>query len=58
MSFESFNEFLAMGGHGLYVWLSYGIALAIVVINLVEPMLARKQLITDLVRRFRRESSN
>lgn len=58
MSFESFNEFLAMGGHGLYVWLSYGIALAIVVINLVEPLLARKQLITDLVRRFRRESSN
>lgn len=58
MSFESFNEFLAMGGHGLYVWLSYGIALAIVVTNLVEPLLARKQLITDLVRRFRRESSN
>ena len=22
--FETISEFLAMGGHGLYVWLSYG----------------------------------
>lgn len=58
MSFNSFSEFLAMGGHGLYVWLSYGIALAIVALNLIEPLMARKQLITDLVRRLRRESSN
>ncbi len=58
MSFDNFSDFLAMGGHGLYVWLSYGIALVIVAINLVEPLMARKQLITDLVRRLRRESSN
>lgn len=58
MSFDSFSDFLAMGGHGLYVWLSYGIALVIVAINLVEPLMARKQLITGLVRRLRRESSN
>ena len=24
MQFSSFNEFLAMGGYGFYVWLSYG----------------------------------
>lgn len=23
--FASWSEFMAMGGHGLYVWLSYGI---------------------------------
>ncbi|WP_068750299.1 heme exporter protein CcmD, partial [Oleiphilus sp. HI0123] len=27
MSFDSFSEFLNMGGHGLYVWLCYGIGL-------------------------------
>ncbi len=25
MAFDSFTEFLAMGGHGFYVWLSYGL---------------------------------
>ena len=34
MSFETFNDFLTMGGHGLYVWLSYAIALIVVVANL------------------------
>lgn len=24
MAFAGFSEFLAMGGHGLYVWMSYG----------------------------------
>ncbi|KJY92843.1 heme exporter CcmD [Pseudoalteromonas piscicida] len=24
MQFESFSEFLAMGGYGFYVWLSFG----------------------------------
>ncbi len=24
MQFESWSEFFAMGGHGLYVWLAYG----------------------------------
>ena len=25
MHFESFADFLAMGGHALYVWLAYGV---------------------------------
>ncbi|MCV6587877.1 MAG: heme exporter protein CcmD [Marinobacterium sp.] len=58
MSFDSFSDFLAMGGHGLYVWLSYGIALAVIVINLVGPVMARKQLLADLLRRLRREGNN
>lgn len=58
MNFENFGEFLAMGGHGLYVWLSYGIATAVIATNLVGPMMARKQLISELVRRQRREGGN
>ncbi len=44
-----------MGGHGLYVWLAYGIALAIITANILMPILARIALINNLVRRARRE---
>ena len=29
MGFENFADFIDMGGHGLYVWLSYAIALGV-----------------------------
>jgi len=29
MAFDSFSDFLAMGKHGLYVWLAYGLTLLI-----------------------------
>jgi len=57
VSFDSFSEFLAMDGHGQYVWLSYAIALVLFVINLVSPLLRKKQLISELKRRLRREKS-
>ena len=34
MQFSSFNEFIAMGGYGFYVWLSYG-ACVIVMLGLL-----------------------
>jgi heme exporter protein D len=37
MNWGSPAEFFAMGGHGLYVWGSYGVAAALM---LVEPWLA------------------
>ena len=40
MSFASLGEFLAMGGHGLYVWLAYGATLLVVVANVVSVRLA------------------
>ncbi|MCF2859414.1 heme exporter protein CcmD [Pseudoalteromonas sp. SMS1] len=30
MQFESFSDFIAMGGYGFYVWLSFGSCLAII----------------------------
>ena len=29
MTWGSFDEFIAMGGYGLYVWGSYGVTLAV-----------------------------
>ena len=33
MQFESFTEFLAMGGHALYVWLAYGTTIIVILAN-------------------------
>jgi heme exporter protein D len=40
MQWNSFSEFVHMGGYGLYVWGSYGLTL---VLMLVEPMLAARR---------------
>lgn len=58
MAFESFADFLNMGGHGLYVWLCYGLGLLIIVANLLLPMQQSKQVIRDLRRRLRREEGS
>lgn len=55
MAFESFSEFLNMGGHGLYVWLSYALGLAVIIANLSFPVLQTKKIERDLRRRQRRE---
>ena len=35
-------EFFAMGGYGLYVWGSYGLAALILILNLYLPLRRRK----------------
>jgi len=47
-----------MGGHGFYVWLSYAIALIVIVINIVNPARQKKKIVSDLVRRLRRENKS
>ena len=37
MHWNSFADFVHMGGYGLYVWGSYG---AVLVVMLIEPLLA------------------
>ena len=36
--FHSVAEFLAMGGHGPYVWSAYGVALVVLVWQIVRPL--------------------
>ena len=57
MSFSSFADFLAMGNHGVYVWSAYGISLAVLALNVVLPVLARRRFLQDEARRLRREKS-
>nr|WP_246590105.1 heme exporter protein CcmD [Marinobacterium ramblicola] len=44
-----------MGGHGLYVWLSYGLGLVVILANLIVPLQAGKRLRVQLTRRLLRE---
>ncbi|MCQ4312642.1 heme exporter protein CcmD [Stutzerimonas sp. VN223-3] len=55
MNFSSFSEFIAMGNHGLYVWTAYGISLAVLILNVALPMMARRRYLQDEARRLRRE---
>ncbi|ANF27757.1 MULTISPECIES: heme exporter protein CcmD [Pseudomonadaceae] len=55
MNFSSFSEFIAMGNHGLYVWTSYGISLAVLILNVALPVMARRRYLQDEARRLRRE---
>lgn len=51
MQWNSLSEFLAMGGYGFYVWGSFGLTAAVVVI---ETLLIRRQR-TELLRNLRNE---
>jgi heme exporter protein D len=55
MQFDSLSEFLYMGGHGLYVWLSYGVGVVLIGYNLVAPRIRYRQFQAQLVRLGRRE---
>lgn len=55
MAFESFADFLAMGRHGLYVWMAYGVTFAIIVWNVLQPVLQRRRLLREQSALLRRE---
>ncbi|WP_071870628.1 heme exporter protein CcmD [Atopomonas hussainii] len=57
MSFASFADFIAMGGHGPYVWLAYGISAVVLGLNVLLPVLAHRRYIADEARRIRREEA-
>ncbi len=54
MSFGSLPEFFAMGGHGLYVWLSYGAALLVVFFNAAWVRFARRRYLREAADRMQR----
>jgi heme exporter protein D len=57
MYFQNMADFLAMGGHGLYVWLAYGLSALILIYNVVTPILQRRQLIAEVARLERRSGN-
>jgi heme exporter protein D len=52
MQWASVNDFMAMGGYGLYVWGSYVVMIAVVVIEIVLLRKGRSQTL-KLLKRMR-----
>ena len=51
VQFNSFSEFLSMGGYAFNVWSVYALFAVFVLVNLLAPMRRRKQIIRELKRR-------
>ena len=49
-------EFLNMGGYAGFVWPAYGLALFVVIINIVLPRHRERQLRQQIAHRIRREA--
>ncbi len=45
---ESWSDFWAMGKHGVYVWGSYGVALLLVWVEVVQARRARRQALIEV----------
>lgn len=50
MNWNSLSEFIAMGGYGLYVWGSFGVTFACIVIELAVLKSRRKTALRALPR--------
>ncbi|TDO06249.1 MULTISPECIES: heme exporter protein CcmD [Halomonas] len=54
MAFDSLSAFLAMGGHGAYVWAAWGVTGLLLVAVVLHARAERRVLLRDLRRRARR----
>ena len=55
MQFNSFSDFINMGGYGFYVWLSFGAAAAILTILFVNSAMGHQKVISQIAKRKVRE---
>ncbi|MCJ8319911.1 MAG: heme exporter protein CcmD [Colwellia sp.] len=56
MQFTSFSDFLAMGGYGFYVWLSYGVTALLLIILVIASNKQNKAVIAHIRARQKREN--
>jgi heme exporter protein D len=48
------QEFFAMGGYAFYVWTAYGITLAVLLANIVIPVMQRRQFFRQYLKKNNR----
>lgn len=56
--FDSFAEFMAMNGHGPFVWAAYGITFVVLGWLLISPLLQRRQFMRQQERQQRAAARN
>ena len=52
----NWSQFFNMGGYAFYVWTAYGLTFAVLVLNIVLPLLQRRQTVNRVRRAIRREA--
>ena len=55
MAFASLHDFLAMGGHGLYVWLSYGLVVTGVLLLIGQNRAGQRRWLREQRRQLARQ---
>ena len=55
MQFNSFSDFINMGGYGFYVWLSFGATALILTLLLINSKVGHQQIIDQIAKRKQRE---
>ncbi|GAA5139301.1 heme exporter protein CcmD [Thalassotalea piscium] len=55
MQFTNINDFIAMGNHGFYVWLSFGITFALLIGLIYSSKQKDKQVKQNILKRQLRE---
>lgn len=55
MRFSSFSEFIAMGGYGFYVWLSFGLSFALLALLIIFSKVSHQQTKASIAKRLIRE---
>lgn len=56
MQFDSFSDFIAMGGYGFYVWLSFGTCALILLGILLSSLRDKKQILASVEQQIARET--
>jgi heme exporter protein D len=51
----NWSEFFNMGGYAFFVWTSYAITFAVIVANIIFPIVQRKNVIARIKRSIKRE---
>ncbi|MBA6293483.1 heme exporter protein CcmD [Colwellia sp. MB3u-70] len=56
MQFDSFSAFIAMGGYGFYVWLSYGVSILALALLVFSSITDHKKIKQQIAQREKRET--
>jgi len=56
MQFDSLSSFVAMGGYGFYVWLSFGVSFLVMVLLIGAAKIERNRLLKSLVKHQQRQA--
>jgi heme exporter protein D len=58
MNWQSWSQFLAMGGYGLYVWGSYAVTVVVLAAEIVALFMRRRGVIESLTKYYAARGRN